>query len=64
MPWQPDPPSGNEEQAVARHMRAEYGVIAWYGHATGRWWPMQAGQLVDARTPDDLRNTLSGGRLH
>ncbi|MFF5263959.1 hypothetical protein ACFY4C_33955 [Actinomadura viridis] len=53
-------PTWDEERAAIRYLHTEYGVIAWYGRATRRWWAAAGGQLVDAATFEELRGRLGG----
>jgi hypothetical protein len=34
------------------------GVLLWFGNATGHWWALVDGDLLEARTPEELGRRL------
>ncbi|MFI0354493.1 hypothetical protein [Actinomadura sp. 9N407] len=56
------PPSPGEQLVTVRAMRERYGVLAWYGQATGAWWALAGGRLVEGQHPQHLAEVLDRGR--
>lgn len=42
-----------------RHLQNQFpGVRVWYGAATGSWWALHGGELVEASTPEGLAEQI------
>ncbi|GAA2106819.1 hypothetical protein [Actinomadura alba] len=40
------------------------GVPLWWGHATGNWWALVGGRLVEADTSEELGRVITAARVH
>ncbi len=45
-------------RAEIRELECRYGVVAWFGFHTRRWWALVEGRLVEAATPAGLANAV------
>lgn len=45
-------------RAEIRELECRYGVVAWFGFHTRRWWALVEGRLVEAATPARLANAV------
>jgi hypothetical protein len=44
--------------AEIRELERRFGVVAWFGFHTRRWWALVDGRLVEAATPAGLADTV------
>jgi hypothetical protein len=58
----PPVPSAGQERAMIRGMARTYGVMAWYGRATRRWWAVCGGRLVEGERPELLEEAVIRAR--
>ncbi|WP_147339500.1 hypothetical protein [Actinomadura spongiicola] len=56
-------PGSWDYATVVRALEYRYGVCAWHGPYTGRWWAMVDGRcLVEADTPGQLGERIVSAR--
>lgn len=48
--------------ALIAELRDRYGVVAWFGFHTRRWWALAEDRLVEAETPDRLVGAVMAAR--
>lgn len=45
-------------RAEIRDLECRFGVVAWFGFHTRRWWALAEGRLVEAATPAGLADAV------
>ena len=50
------------QRAEVAELRARYGVTAWFGFHTRRWWALDDDRLIEGATPDRLASAVMAAR--